>query len=155
MSRAFTREVDDAPDAPQGELPISPHPNLVTPRGAELIEARLSALDDELGGGGDAASVERLRREQRYWAARKSTMQVVAPRDHPTSVAFGVEVTIRRGTKPLSLRIVGEDEADPTHGRIAWTSPLAEALSEAEPGDVIEFEAGGRIEKIDVLGIRP
>jgi transcription elongation GreA/GreB family factor len=49
--------------------------------------------------------------------------------------------------------IVGEDEADPAHGRIAWTAPLARALDGAVRGDVVELEAGGRIEEVRVLAV--
>ena len=48
---------------------------------------------------------------------------------------------------------VGEDEADPATGHIAWTSPLASALLEVEPGEVVPFSAGGRDEEIEVLAI--
>ena len=39
------------------------------------------------------------------------------------------------------------------HIAIAWNSPLAETLNGAEPGELIEFEAGGRTEMIEVVGV--
>jgi transcription elongation factor GreB len=38
--------------------------------------------------------------------------------------------------------IVGEDEADPDTGRIAWTSPVARALLGAEEGDLRQLPRG-------------
>ncbi|URK89323.1 GreA/GreB family elongation factor (plasmid) [Rhizobium sp. RCAM05350] len=38
---------------------------------------------------------------------------------------FGTHVSIKRGSQVRDIRIVGEDEADPSAGTIAWTSPLA------------------------------
>ncbi len=41
MSRAFVRE--DGPDTtPLPDLPVSPHPNYVTPRGLAALQARLA-----------------------------------------------------------------------------------------------------------------
>ena len=48
MSRAFVKEGDDDPSA--GELPERPlndHPNYVTPRGQELLQARLRELQEQ------------------------------------------------------------------------------------------------------------
>jgi transcription elongation GreA/GreB family factor len=65
-------------------------------------------------------------------------------------VVFGAAVTVRRadGTQ-ASLRIVGEDEADPAAGRIAWTAPVARALSGSEPGDRRALPTG----EVEVLSI--
>jgi len=62
-----------------------------------------------------------------------------------------VTVTLRLNGKQRALTLVGDDEADPASGLIAWTAPLARALSGAEVGDVLDF--GGRDEAIEVLGI--
>ena len=69
-------------------------------------------------------------------------------------VGFGSRVTIRRGILMSDVWIVGEDEADPRRGRIASNAPLARALEGAERGDVVEIEAGGRIEEVRVLAVR-
>jgi transcription elongation GreA/GreB family factor len=68
---------------------------------------------------------------------------VIAPApDAPDEVAFGTQVTIRRGSTSTSYRIVGEDEADPPKGLLSWTSPLAGALMGARAGDMVEFGDG-------------
>jgi len=45
MNKAFTRETDDAPPAPQEERPVSKALNLVTPRGAQLIKEQIAVID--------------------------------------------------------------------------------------------------------------
>ncbi len=47
--------------------------------------------------------------------------------------------------------IVGDDEADPATGRIAFSAPLARAVIGAETGDVMPFV--GRDDAIEVLAI--
>lgn len=154
MSRAFVREVDDAPEPPPVERSGSGAPNLVTPRGARLIDEAIARLEAALAGA-DAAEEAALRRDLRYWTLRRSTAQVLEPQPDAREAGFGTRVTIRRGILMSDIRIVGEDEADPSTGRIAWTAPLARALQGAERGDVVELEAGGRIEEIRVLAVAP
>ena len=48
MSRAFVKEGDGALD-PLPDLPVSPHPNYVTPRGLAALQARLRELGAVLG----------------------------------------------------------------------------------------------------------
>ena len=47
--------------------------------------------------------------------------------------------------------VVGDDEADPANGMIAFSAPLARALMGAEVGELIEF--AGREEAIEILAI--
>jgi transcription elongation GreA/GreB family factor len=152
VSRAFVKEIDDAPEPPPLERMPSGAPNLVTPRGARLMDETIAALEAALA---FAAGEEeaRLRRDLRYWAARRATARVMVPAPNPTEAGFGTRVTIRRGILMSDLLIVGEDEADPSKGRIAWTAPLARALEGAERGDVVELEAGGRTEEIRVFAV--
>jgi len=48
---------------------------------------------------------------------------------------------------------VGEDEAEPSAGLIAWTAPLARALQGAQAGETVDLEAGGRVEPVTVVAI--
>jgi len=149
MSRAFTKEIDDAPPPPLEERTMSTAPNLVTQRGAAQIQSEIDRLDAAI-----ADSTGDRSRDLRYWSARRATMQVVEATEHPSVVAFGTQVSIRRAGRVTTLSIVGEDEADPATGHIAWASPLASALLESEVGEVVSFSAGGRDEEIEVLEIR-
>lgn len=49
MSRAFVKEGDGALD-PLPDLPLSPHPNYVTPRGLAALQVRLRDLQITLAG---------------------------------------------------------------------------------------------------------
>src|SRR4051794_24537066 len=120
MSRAFTKEDDNEQPPPVPERPVSGAPNFVTPRGARLIEENVRQLETQLSHGNDDA----LARELRYWTVRRSSMQIVAGDPAPEKVGFGTHVSIERGGKVNRIQIVGEDEADPAHGRISWISPL-------------------------------
>jgi transcription elongation GreA/GreB family factor len=153
MSRAFVKEVDDAPLPPPPERPVSAAPNLVTPRGARLIERAIVALEEQIAAVSDEKLLSPLRRDLRYWLARRSTMQIKPAVDAPTTVDFGVRATISRGGRSTEIYIVGENEAQPSAGMIAWTAPLARALKGVRPGETVDLEAGGRVEQVTVVAI--
>jgi transcription elongation GreA/GreB family factor len=138
MSRAFVKEVDDAgPELPP-EHPISTNPNLVTPAGLALIDARLAEIDEGLAREPDEGEAAHLKREQRYWTSRRATAQLTGPPEG-AETGFGPKVTVRRDGKAAEvLEIVGEDEADPAAGKLSYVSPLAMALMEAEAGETVE-----------------
>ena len=151
MNKAFTRETD-APPVPPGERPVSSALNLVTPRGAQLIKEQIAAIENELGAEVDPVTSSALRRDLRYWLARQSSMQIVAQNRNTNTVHFGSRVTIRRGTAEVTVSIVGEDEANPKAGLIAWTAPLARAIDGAEVGEKVDLEVGRR-ETVTILAI--
>jgi transcription elongation GreA/GreB family factor len=155
MSRAFVKEDSDAPPPPALERPVSSAPNLVTPRGARLIDGEIERLEGEIAAAPDEPAAEALRRDLRYWTTRRATARPVEPDPAPEAAGFGTAVTLRRAGEVSRVEIVGEDEADPEAGRIAWTSPLARTLDEAEPGDVVELSAGGRTVPVEVLAVEP
>lgn len=156
MSRAFVKEDSDAPAPAPLERPVSAAPNRVTPRGLGLIEAEIARLEADIAATSeaDAEALALLRRDLRYWTVRHATALPVEHDREPEAVGFGARVTIRRGGRTSEIEIVGEDEADPAEGRIAWTSPLARALEDAEPGETVEMQAGGRSEAVEVLALR-
>jgi hypothetical protein len=66
MSRAFVKEDDPTGGAAVlPDRPISPHPNLVTPRGLRLIEARVAELEDLLTKATDENARTRAARDLR------------------------------------------------------------------------------------------
>ena len=153
MSRAFVKEDDQAGAGPLPDRPISPHRNLVTRRGLRLIEEEVAQYRSELARASAAADREaigRASRELRYWTARLDSAEVVEPGVGTERVVFGALVIVTRadGTE-ASIRIVGEDEADPMAGRIAWTAPVAQALLGSEPGDVRALPTG----QVEILSI--
>jgi transcription elongation GreA/GreB family factor len=144
MSVAFRRDGDDEHREPRFELPIPAGPNLVTPRGLALIEARVTALEAV------AEPDEEAKRDLRYWRQRLATAQPVEtpPTDE---VGFGSRVTFRLDGRDRVVTIVGEDEADPSAGLIALSAPLARALIGAGAGDRLPF--AGREDAIVVVAL--
>ena len=146
MSRAFVKEGDQAGAAPLPDRPISPERNLVTRRGLCLIERQIERYRGDLARASAAAdreAVGRASRELRYWSARLASAELPESATATGRVVFGAAITLRRddGTE-TSLRIVGEDEADPAAGRIAWTAPVARALLGSRPGDIRALPTG-------------
>jgi transcription elongation GreA/GreB family factor len=140
MSRAFVKETDEAFDE-LPDRPVSPHPNFVTPEGLAAIEdtlARLQAEHAATRASGDRAALAALSRDLRYWTARRASAQVVAAPSDPAKVQFGCTVTMLRDDgRRQTYRIVGGDEADPSHGTISHVSPVARALTGKTIGDVV------------------
>ena len=154
MSRAFVKEDDETAGAvPLPDRPISPHRNLVTRQGLRLIEQTIARYQGELAratAAADREAIGRASRELRYWTARRSTAEVVEPDPDADRVVFGTVVTVlREDDTAVAFRIVGEDEADPAAGRIAWTAPVAQALLGSEPGDLRELPTG----EVEVLSV--
>lgn len=150
MSVAFRREGDDEHLEPKFELPIPPGPNLVTPRGLAQIRAKLAEIEAQLPSIADEDALKKARRELRYWSTRQATAQLM-DRPDGSVVAFGATATIRHAGKLRDVTIVGDDEADPTQGLIAFSAPLARAIMDAEPGELVDF--GGRAEAIEIVSI--
>jgi transcription elongation GreA/GreB family factor len=160
MSRAFVKESDEAGAPPLPDRPISGARNLVTGRGLRLIERALAQHRSELAAATAAAdreAVGRAFRELRYWSARRASAELVEPGDAADRVVFGTAVTMRRADHQiLTFRIVGEDEADPACGRIAWTAPVARALLGSQPGDLRALPTGEvEVLTIDAVPERP
>jgi transcription elongation GreA/GreB family factor len=153
MSRAFVKE-DDA-GTPLPDRPISPQRNLVTRRGLRLIEEEIARHRRDLAraqADADREAAGRASRELRYWSARRASAEVAEPEPDLGSVVFGTAVTLLRDDDTqLTLRIVGEDEADPASGRIAWTTPVARALLGSRPGEARDLPTG----PVEVVSIDP
>lgn len=150
MSVAFRRDGDDEHLEPKFEIPIPPGPNLVTPRGLALIGEKLAALEVELAKGGEETQVNALKREIRYWTTRQITAELV-PAPDGSVVAIGTRVGFTLNGKRRDLSIVGDDEADPAQGSIAFSAPLARALIGGEEGELLPFN--GKDDAIEVLEI--
>ncbi|MBU6266846.1 MAG: GreA/GreB family elongation factor [Sphingomonadales bacterium] len=151
MSVAFRREGDDEHLEPKFELPIPPGPNLVTARGLALIAARLAELEQALAGESDEDARKATLRRLRYWSTRQATAQLVEARG-ADAVGFGSTVTITLRGKPRTFTLVGDDEADPPQGLLAFSAPLSRAVMGAEVGERIDF--GGEDEAVEIVAIR-
>lgn len=160
MSRAFVKEGDGSLD-PLPDLPISAHPNHVTPAGLAALQSRLQETQSRLAA--LKARPDRLdklpeaaaERDIRYLEARLRTAIPIDPATLPlTEVAFGLVITVadEDGTEHR-FQITGEDEADATAGRITPQSPLARALLGAQPGDVVRWRKPSGGVDLEILHI--
>ena len=142
MSKAFTREDDDAPE-PQPvvrAVPVLPPgvKNLITPRGAEALRRELAQPGVTAA---RAAEVQRI--------LRSAIVQQPPPKPWD-EVAFGATVTVRDGDETTDYRLVGADEIDLDRNWINWCSPLASALMNARVGERVRFrEREIEISKVD------
>ena len=150
MSVAFRRESDEEHKEPRFELPIPVGPNLVTAAGLAQAEAKVTALKAALAGTLDEAAAAGLKRELRYWNTRLATAEL-APPPPADEIAFGSTVSFRLDGKLRTIRIVGDDEADPANGSIAFSAPLARALIGAGPGDWSDFN--GQADAIEIVAV--
>jgi transcription elongation GreA/GreB family factor len=144
MSRAFVKDSDQDPDT-LPERAISEHPNLVTPRGLALLEARVRELETERSAARaatDTAALARIARDLRYFQARRDSARPIAPLPHPAQVRFGVHAQLRLADgSERAFRLVGEDEADPAAGLISYVSPLAKLLMGKGVGEKLPIGA--------------
>lgn len=160
MSRAFVKEGDGSLD-PLPDLPVSPHPNHVTPTGLAALQQRLrdtqtrlaalKARPDRLDKLPEAAA----ERDIRYLESRLRSAILIDPATLPTTeVAFGHIVTVADDAGcEHRFQITGEDEADATAGRITPQSPLARALIGATVGDVVKWRKPSGTVELEVVRI--
>jgi len=159
MSVAFVRE-ESAEAAQVVILPpraISAHPNLVTQSGLRALEQALADSQQALKAAQMIEDVNERRRtlelavrDVRYFAERVAS---AVPQPEPTDtvvVAFGSQATILRDDdRRQTFRIVGEDEAEPRGGSIAYVAPLAQRLIGKRVGETVEMD--GR--EIEIVAI--
>ena len=114
--------------------------------------ARLEALDAALPGVTDEAERKAALRVLRYWHTRVATAEI-PPLADGTTVEFGCRVTYRLRGKTATIAIVGDDEAAPAAGAIAFSAPLARAMMGAEVGECVDFN--GAADAIEIIAITP
>lgn len=158
MSKAFTKEDTAADEILVARRPPLPEgvPNYVTPHGLELLRAERQALESaraELRAADDAARLAALATRLAELEQRIASAQCVEPGSSAV-VRFGSKVTLLdEAEREHCYQIVGVDEADPAHGKVAFLSPLARALLGARVGDSVRFEKPGGTEELEVLAI--
>ena len=160
MSKAFTREDDDAPEpvAPlraSSALPPGAK-NYVTADGAERFRAELARLIEQRAAAGKVEDVSRTR-EQRIAELQEilATAEVVGTdATAADQVRFGMTVTVREADgEKTRYRIVGVEEADFERGAVSWLSPIARALMNARPGQRVTFQSPAGERKLEVVAI--
>ena len=140
MSRAFTKEGD------QEAIPMVPLraylpdgvPNYVTKEGLAALNKELKSLEAErLKAGENYIMSNFIDAKMKLLISRISS----AVEANKRVVSFGAWVRYNGRV----VRIVGVDEADVNQGLIAFTSPIAKALTGKKAGDVIELKGTERI----------
>lgn len=167
MSKAFTRESDDAPEQPLRARRISSlppgAPNHLTPDGARRLREELQRLEQarraELARLPDPDEAARRARliEERI-AHLRSCLQSAVVTPPPAAadgiVRFGASVTVREaGGETVCYRIVGVDEADVDRDWVSWVSPLARALLNSRVGQKVQLKLPGGARELEILGV--
>ena len=152
MSVAFVREesAEVAAELPVRQRPISAHPNLVTPEGlaalTKSMDVARAARDDALAlddANDRRRAAEHALRDMTYFSHRIASAKVIAKAPAANEVAFGNTVSFKREDgRRQTYKIVGEDEADPKNGTIAYISPVARALLGKAVGDLVAVGIG-------------
>ena len=150
MSVAFRRESDDEHLEPKFERPIPPGPNLVTTRGLAQLSAKLAEVEALIATLQDEDALKAARRDLRYWSTRLATAQVM-PAPAGEVVEFGSTVTLLHNGRERTITLVGDDEADPAAGLLAFSAPMARAIMGAEAGEYVDF--GGKAEAVEIVAI--
>ncbi|MET3651853.1 GreA/GreB family elongation factor [Dyella japonica] len=161
MSRSFVKDADESVGERLPDIPLSEHPNYVTPRGLAQLRARLVALRDRrdaLRAAADTLPQQReladVERELRWLNTRVGSAIEIEPAQQPRDrVAFGALVTVDSEEGEARYRIVGEDEADVEHGLVSYVSPLAAALLGSRMGDEVTWQRPAGDLAVEIVAI--
>jgi transcription elongation factor GreB len=176
MSKAFTKEDNDAPDE-ELEAPQIPAggKNYISAAGFARLQAELRELveverpevvktvawaasnGDRSENGDYIYGKKRLReidRRVRFLIKRLENAEVVASAGRDTDqIFFGATVRVRSAAGERTITILGLDEVDPARGIVSWISPIAKALIKAREGDIVTLRAPSGEEKLEILEV--
>ena len=156
---------------------MKPAENLITAAGLAALKARydhllgserpeIVAIVSWAAGNGDRSEngdyiygrkrMREIDRELAHLARRMKAARVVDPAQVPDRMRawFGATVTIadEAGAEHI-VTLVGDDEQDPSAGRIGWSAPLARALRGAAVGDLKTVRLPAGEKEWEVLAI--
>jgi transcription elongation GreA/GreB family factor len=162
MSRAFMKNDGETPEEPVARQP-SGRPNYVTPAGLEMLRARITELTElrarllaaKKPGEEGGLPLRQAELDLRYYETQFKRAILVDHRGLAAPDArFGAEVRVagEDGTEKTYF-IVGEDEADPSAGRLNWASPLAAALIGAKAGGEITVQRKSEGTKLRIISV--
>jgi transcription elongation GreA/GreB family factor len=152
MSKAFTREDDDAGFELASRVPVVKGP--ITALGARLAAEKAAAIRARLASKLEPSAravleVERARAE----AFARASVAERPP--HTDAVSFGAEVRFRdRIGRERVVLLASADEIGLVPHAASVTSPVARALLGARPGDVVELDGPQGPESLSVLEVR-
>jgi transcription elongation factor GreB len=167
MSKAFTRESDDAPDLPPVMRNLSPLPpgakNYLTPDGAQHLRDELAQLVQvtrpQIAALSDPADSRRQlqpldQRIQHLEQSLQSAVIVPPPAAPWEQVRFGATITVRENDgSEEQYRIVGADETDLDRNWVSFFSPIAKALLNARPGQRIKFRVPAGEQELEIIAL--
>lgn len=166
MSKAFTRESDDAPERPfAAPLPSALPPgakNYLTVDGERRLRAELEHLQQTerprlvaLAEGSEEKRKLPVVDQRIHQLQRSLQTAVVTPSPGAVEdrVCFGATVTVRQGTGEEIYRIVGVDEVDIDRGWVSWLSPIARALLNSRRGQKVRFKFPSGEEELEILSV--
>ena len=180
MSKAFTREDDDADDEPDTNAvatPASAVRNLITPAGLERLRTELKELRTVerpkvvetvawAAGNGDRSEngdyiygKRRLRQIDSRIHFLGERLKIAEPVDpalqkNRDQVFFGATVTYAEEDGPeRTVRIVGVDETGTDERDVSWVAPIAKALMRARVGDMVKMQTPAGPRTVEVIEI--
>ena len=166
MSKAFTRESDDAPELPIRPRRPSPLPpgarNYLTAGGAQSLREELNRLlhidQPRLAASNDEDAKRQLQalneRIEQLQQSLHSAVVVTPPSMPDDRVRFGATVTVRnQGGDESRYRIVGVYETDIDRDWVSWLSPIAKALLNARLGERVRIKLPGGEEQLEIVGV--
>jgi transcription elongation factor GreB len=163
MSKAFTREDDEAPE--RGFTPkVAPVPagvkNYMTADGAALLQGELDQARQWLAAAAietnSASDRQRELARQRVATLSQilSSVTVVEPQSAAGKVKFGSWVKVRNSEGATDVyRIVGIHETELGGDWISWISPLAKALMNGLQGETVQARLPRGMEQLEILEV--
>ncbi len=163
MSRAFVKE-DDQEEAPfippRAPLPAGAT-NYVTPTGMQALLAEKEELEKHKETAFQIEDKSIKRREistingkLNLLEERINSARILNPEDQPQDeVRFGAKVILDFNGKTQKFQLVGVDEANVKEQKIAFTSPIAKAITGKKVGKTAELKLGNEIRNLKVLKI--
>ncbi len=150
MSKAFTRESDDAPERPAPKRPAFSLPtgvkNYFTASGLEKFQRELEGLGDSAAERERAMEIEQC---------LDGAVAVASPAPPWEQVLFGATVVVRdQDGAESTYRIVGPHEADIDRNWISHLSPLARALLKKHVNEKVHFRAPVGEQALEIIALR-
>lgn len=174
-----TIEEDDDEESKDLQKKLQGRKNYITPNGAQKLKDELTHLlktarpelvkvvswaasNGDRSENGDYIYGKRKLREIdrriRFLTKRLDAAEIVDPaRQTGNRILFGATVKVGHESGDVKIyQIVGIDETDISRGKVSWISPIAQALLQAQKGDVVILRSpkdpmqGEELEVIDL-----
>lgn len=164
MSRGFVKEGDqeEAPVIPQRAVLPNGIPNYVTPEGFDALQQEKKGLLTELTQNTNLSEREKRRKSTeidgklQLLNERINTARILDIKEQSLEkVRFGAKITytIGKNKKPITIQIVGVDEANTKERKIAFIAPIVKAMIGKKSGETAKISSGREDRSITILSI--